>query len=205
MVPLHEIEGLMGQGIHTFRVWGCSWTARTFGTTLRIPCRAIGMIVTLLVRADLVIPMIPLAKMGALVTRVGDFEHAGDVELLPIPVSPLASIPMIFMPRGHQSGLNGSTGGAAGCCWCIPLGEAHSFGRESLHLRSAIKITSRLWMIFQHLQGSADPALVIGEDEDEIRSVVRSWSRFQARETAKCKKDPCHTFPQGTISDELCR
>ena len=129
---------------------------------------AVAHIIALIGRAHVVVAMIPFAEMRGAVARVRGLEHARNVQLLPVDGGPTLAVRLILMPRRRLRNLQTPPRGAAKRRGRVAAREDHPLGRESLDVGRAEIVARGLGVARNHALRRAHPALIVGEDDDEI-------------------------------------
>ena len=168
MIPFHEVQGLVRNCIDSLGIFGGHGSACVFGSSGKVSRVAIREIVSLLVRADPVVAMIPFPEVGGLVIGIGYLEHARNVELGIIGCSPVSPVFLVLMPSRRLASLDTTTRRAAGSGWRVALSETHTHGGHAFDVRRLEIVATRSRIIGNNLQGRTHPALIIREDDDEI-------------------------------------
>ena len=115
----------MGDVVHEFGIIFGSGAPAASATAGAIAGIAVGDVVALFPRRNLIEAVVPLAEVGSLVASVGRFEHAWDVELLAVLQRPSGLVFLVKVARGGLANLDAASGGAAEGSGGVALGEAH--------------------------------------------------------------------------------
>ena len=168
MIPFHEMQGLVRNGIDSLWIFGGHGSAGVFCSTGEVSRVAIREIVPLLVRADPVVAMIPFPEVCGLVSGIGCLEHARNVELGIVGCSLIFPVFLALVPGRRLASLDTTTRRAAGSGWRIALSKSHTHGGHAFYVRRLEIVTTRSRIIRNNLQGRTHPALIIRKDDDEI-------------------------------------
>lgn len=189
----HEADGLVGDVVHELGVVFGGGAPGAFAAAGTIAGVAVGGVVALVLRSDLVEAVVPLSEVGGLVAGVGRFEHAWDVELLAVLCGPGASVFLVEVARGGLAGLDAASCGAAEGRGGVALGEAHAHGHEAFDVGRLEVIALGLGVLRVHQRRGADPALVVGENKDEAGGRL-----------GECRDEGAGGEQRGEKSDQEC-